>query len=145
MSFQVSGGQSGPSGRTVRGLLVFILIPKFWAKVLEKIRFRADCPWTPGGQSVILYRTGCCSGDRADGPRPARGQSAWPRRTVRLAQRSAPPTVDSAFLPLEFKRGQSARASRTVREVCVLSLTASNGKGEYLYSKPRVGEALLAL
>jgi hypothetical protein len=109
ISFQVSGEQSGPSGRTVRGLLVFILIPEFWAKVLEKIRFRADCPWTHGGRSVILYRTGCCSGGRADGPWPASGQSAWPRRTVRPAQRSAPPAVDSAFLPLEFKRGQSAR------------------------------------
>jgi hypothetical protein len=90
-------------------LLVFILLPEFWAKVLEKIRFWADCPRTPSGRSVILYRTGCCSGDRADGLRPARRQSAWPWRTVRLAQRSAPPIVDSAFLPLEFKRGQSAR------------------------------------
>jgi hypothetical protein len=55
------------------------------------------------------------------------------------------PAVDFAILPLEFKRGQSARASRTVREVRVLPITASNGKGEYIYSKPGVGESLLAL
>jgi hypothetical protein len=67
---------------------------------------------------------------RADGP---------PGPTV------SPPAVDFAFLPLEFKRGQSAKASRTVREARVLSLTASNGKGEYLYSKPGVGEPLLVL
>jgi hypothetical protein len=57
----------------------------------------------------------------------------------------SPPAVDFAFLPLEFKRGQSARASQTVCEARVLSLTASNEKGEYLYSKPGVGEPLLAL
>jgi hypothetical protein len=57
----------------------------------------------------------------------------------------SPPAVDFSFLPLEFKRGQSARASRTVREAHVLFLTASNGKGEYLYSKPGAGESLLAL
>jgi hypothetical protein len=34
---------------------------------------------------------------------------------------------------------------RTVREVRVLPITASNGKGEYIYSMPGVGEALLAL
>jgi hypothetical protein len=83
--------------------------------------------------------------DRADGPRPARGQSAWPRRTVRPAQRAVTPAVDFAILPLEFKRGQFVRVSRTVREVRVLPLTASKGKGEYLYSKPGVGESLLAL
>jgi hypothetical protein len=37
------------------------------------------------------------------------------------------------------------RASRTVREVRVLPITTSNGKGEYKYSKPGVGESLLAL
>jgi hypothetical protein len=83
--------------------------------------------------------------DRADGPRPARGQSPGSSRTVRPAQRSLLPAVDFAFLPLEFKRGQSARASRTVREVRVLPITTSNGKGEYKYSKPGIGEALLAL
>jgi hypothetical protein len=83
--------------------------------------------------------------DRADCPQAARGQSAGPRRTVRPAQRSVLPALGFAFLPLEFKRGQSARASRTVREVHILPLTASNGKGEYLYSKPGIGEPLLAL
>jgi hypothetical protein len=145
ISFQVSGGQSGPLGRTVHGLLNFILILEFLAKVFENIRFRADCPRTPGGRSVILYRTGCCSGDQADGPRRAHGESAWPRRTVRVALADgppgptvSPPAVDFAFLLLEFKRG-------TVHEARVLSLTASNGKGEYLYTKPGVGELLLAL
>jgi hypothetical protein len=32
---------------------------------------------------------------------------------------------------LEFKRGQSMMASRTVREVRVFDITTSNGKGEY--------------
>jgi hypothetical protein len=57
----------------------------------------------------------------------------------------SPPAVDFAFLPLEFKRGQSARASQKVHEARVLSLMASNGKVEYIYSKPGVGEPLLAL
>jgi hypothetical protein len=82
-SFQVLGGQSGPLGRTVREFMIFILT--FLAKVFEKMRFRADCPRTLGGRSVILNRIGCSSVDRADGPRPARGQSAGPRRTVRVA------------------------------------------------------------
>jgi hypothetical protein len=43
------------------------------------------------------------------------------------------------------QRGQSARATWTVREVRILPITASNGKGKYKYSKPGVGEALLAL
>jgi hypothetical protein len=56
---------------------------RFLAKVFEKMRFQADNPQTPSGRSVILNRTGCSSVDRADGPRPARGQSAGPRRAVR--------------------------------------------------------------
>jgi hypothetical protein len=83
--------------------------------------------------------------DRADGPRRARGQSAQPRRTVRPAQRPFLPAVDFTLLPLEFKRGQSARASWTVHEVRVFLITASNGKGEYIYSMPGFGEALLEL
>jgi hypothetical protein len=82
--------------------------------------------------------------DRAKGPRGPRRQSAGSWRTVRLAQRPLLTVVDFAFLPLEFKCGQSARASRTVRGVRVLPIMASNGKGEYIYSKPGVGEALLA-
>jgi hypothetical protein len=78
----------------------------------------------------------------ADSPRGPGGRSAGPWRTVRPSQRSVSPAVDFAFLPLEFKRGQSARASWTVREVRVLPITASNGKGEYIYSKPEVGESL---
>jgi hypothetical protein len=81
----------------------------------------------------------------ADGPRGPGGRSEWPWRTVRPAQRSVPLAVNFAALPLEFKRRQSARTPRTVRKIRVLSLTASNGKGEYIYSKPGVGEALLAL
>jgi hypothetical protein len=111
------------------------------------MHFQEDSPRTPGGQSVILNRTGCISVDRADGPRPARGheRSAGSWRTVRPAQRLVSPAVDFAFLSLEFKRGQSARASRTVREVCVLPITTSNGKGEHIYSKPEVGDSLFAL
>jgi hypothetical protein len=95
-----------------------------------------DSPRASCGRSVILFRTGL---------RPARGRSAGSRWTVCPAQQPVLPAVDFAFLLLEFKRGQSARASRTVREVRVLPITASNGKGEYIYSKPGVGEPLLAL
>jgi hypothetical protein len=55
------------------------------------MRFQADSPRTPGGQSVILNRTGYISVDRADDPRPTRGQSAWPRQTVRGALADGPP------------------------------------------------------
>jgi hypothetical protein len=103
-------------GRTVRALgadgprdFDIYLISEIFAKVSKKMRFQADSPQTPGGQSIILNRTGCILVDRADGRRPARGQSAGPRRTVRPTQRSVLPAVDFAFLPLEFKRGQSAR------------------------------------
>jgi hypothetical protein len=58
------------------------LIFEIFAKVFEKMRFQADSPRTPGGRFVILNRTGCSSVDLADGLRPARGQSAGPRRTV---------------------------------------------------------------
>jgi hypothetical protein len=138
--------------QTVRGWLFLILIPEFLGK-----SFRENT--LPGGLSADPRRTVCYSLQNRvllGGPG---GRSAACLRTVRVAQadsprgpggRSArpngqPPAADFAFLPLEFKRGQSARASRTVREVRVLSLTASNGRGEYLYSKPGVGESLLAL
>jgi hypothetical protein len=81
----------------------------------------------------------------ANSPWGPRRQSAGSWRTVRPAQRPLLPVVDFTFLLLEFKRGQSARASQTVREVHVFPITASNGKGEYIYSMPGVGEALLAL
>jgi hypothetical protein len=130
----------------------FYLIPEFLAKYFEKMRFRADGPPGPGGRSVrcrgrsvIRNRTWCCTADRVDGPRPARGQSAWLWQTVRPTHLAANGAVDLAILPLELKRGQSARVSRKVREARVLCLMASNGKGEYLYSKPGVGESLLAL
>jgi hypothetical protein len=97
-------------------------------------------------------RTVCSSVDRADGLRPARGQSAGPGRRsawswwkVLPAQQAVMPVVYFVFLPLEFKRRQSARASRTVCEVRVFHITANNGKGEYKYSMLEVGEALLAL
>jgi hypothetical protein len=53
--------------------------------------------------------------------------------------------IDFAFLPLEFKCGQSVRASRTVREVRVFDIAVINGKGEYKYSMPGMGESILAL
>jgi hypothetical protein len=93
-------------------------------------RFRENS--LPGGQSagprrMVRYlprnQTERCAAreDQADGPRPARGQSAGSWRTVRPAQRAPLTAVDFAFLPLEFKRGQSVRASRTVREVRVFT------------------------
>jgi hypothetical protein len=88
---------------------------RFQADSLLFLTEQGAARWTARGQSV--------------GPR---GQSAGSWRTVRPAQRSVLPAVDFAILPLEFKRGQSARASRTVREVRVLPITASNGKGEYI-------------
>jgi hypothetical protein len=81
----------------------------------------------------------------AGGPRGPSEQSAGSWRTIRPAQRAPLTVVDFAFLPLEFKRGQSVRASRTVRKVRVFDITASNGKGEYIYSMPGLGQLLLAL
>jgi hypothetical protein len=153
ISFQVLGGQSGLSGRTVRGFSRFILYIRFG--------FRENS--LPGGQSVGLRRmvrylprnqTELCVArvDRANGLRHTRGQSAWPRRTVRGVLADCPPgqrapltVVDFAFLPLEFKHGQSARASRTVRKVRIFHITVCNGKGDYKYSMPVLGEPLLAL
>jgi hypothetical protein len=67
-------------GRTVRALgadgprnFDIYLISEIFAKVFKKMRFQADSPRTPGGQSVIFNRTGCILVDRADGRRPARG------------------------------------------------------------------------
>jgi hypothetical protein len=65
----------------------------------------------------------------ADSPQGPGEWSTVSWRTVRLAQQLVLPAVDFAFLPLEFKRGQSARASQTVCEVRVLPITASNGEG----------------
>jgi hypothetical protein len=83
--------------------------------------------------------------DRADGSRHARGQSAGPRRTVRGALADSPPgptgTSDSRRLRV-FTVGIQ---TRTVHGVRVFDITASNGKGEYKYSKPRLGGSLLAL
>jgi hypothetical protein len=101
----------------------------------------ADGPLFSSGANIIA----CSSVDQVDGPRPARGRSAGSWRTVHPAQRPVLPAVDFVFLPLEIKREQSARVSRTVCEVRILPITASNGKGEYKYSKPGVGELLLAL
>jgi hypothetical protein len=81
----------------------------------------------------------------ADGPRGPGGRSVGSWLTVRPVQRATLTTTDFAFLPLEFKRGQSVRPYRTVREVRVFDITASNGKEEYKYSMPGLGELLLAL
>jgi hypothetical protein len=78
-------------------------------------------------------------------PRGPGGQSAGPWRTVHPASWAPLTAVDFAFLSLEFKRGQSVRASRRVREVHIFDITASNEKGEYKYSMPGLGEPLLAL
>jgi hypothetical protein len=101
----------------------------------------ADCP------ELISKHTEWCAArvDRVDSPRPTRGWSARPWRTVRPAQRATLTTVDFAFLPLEFKHGQSVRPSRIVREVRIFDITASSGNGEHKYSMPGLGEFLLAL
>jgi hypothetical protein len=81
------------------------------------MRFQADSPRTPSGRSVILNGIGCCSVNRADGPRPARGRSAGPRRTVRGALADGPPgpTVSPASCQLRvFTVGIQ---TRTVRKV----------------------------
>jgi hypothetical protein len=91
--------------------------------------------WT-GGRSAACPRT--VRGAHADSPRGPGGHSA------RLNGHSCQP-LTSRFLSLEFKHGQSGRASRTIREVRVFPITASNGKGEHKYSKPGVGEYRLAL
>jgi hypothetical protein len=125
----------------VRGLLRFIKYLKFLEKFFEKNLFRVNCPQVFGGRSKInleSYRIVRSSG--GPGRRPA-----GPWRTVRGAQRETLIAVDFMFLPLEFKHGQSVRTSRTVREVRVFDITASNGKGEYLYSMLGLGETLLAL
>jgi hypothetical protein len=116
---------------------------------LRKIRFQADCPWALCGWSVILLRTkqngvqlggssersvACprtVCGAQADGLRGPGGRSAGSWQTVRPAQRPLLTTVDFTFLSLVCKRGQSVRASQTVREVRIFPITASNGKGEY--------------
>jgi hypothetical protein len=145
----------GPWGGQSAGFGIY-LISEIFGK-----SFRENA--LPGGRSAGLLRTVRYSlqnrteqgaarwtgrtvrGLVVDSPRGPGGRSAGSWRTVLPAQQPVLPTVDFAILPLEFKRGQSARASRTVRKVRVLSITASNEKGEYIYSMPGVGEALLAL
>jgi hypothetical protein len=143
-------------GRTVRALGadsprvfdIYLIYEIFGKSFREKCASRRTVrvPYADGPLFTSKpNRTACNSVDRADGPRGPRGQSAGSSLTVRPAQQPLLPAVDFAFLPLEFKHGQSSRASRTVREVRTLPITASNRKGEYKYSKPGVGEALLAL
>jgi hypothetical protein len=74
--------------------------------------FQADSPWASCRRSVILFRTeqmGCSSVDRADGPRPTRGQSARPRQTVRGALADGPP-------------GQTASPSRRLIRVFTVGI-----------------------
>jgi hypothetical protein len=148
ISFQVLGGQSGPLGRTVRGFLIFILYVRFLAKVFEKMRFQADSPRASCGRSVILFRTepnrvqlGGPGGRSAICPRIVRGAQADGSRGP--GGRSARPNSQSCQpLTSRFTVGIQMQ---TVREVRVFPITASNGKGEYIYSKPGIGETLLAL
>jgi hypothetical protein len=120
ISFQVLDGQSGLSGQTVCGCLIFILYLRFLAKVFEKNTL-------PGGQFAVPMRTVCYSSQNqtercaarwtgqtvrglpADSPLGPGGRSAGSWRTVRPAQWAVMPAVDFSFLPLEFKCGQSAR------------------------------------
>jgi hypothetical protein len=73
----------------------------------------------PGGRSATIPRT--VYEALEDNPRDPCRQSTRPNGHLTV--------VDFMFLPLEFKRKQSVRASRTVREVRVFDITASNGKG----------------
>jgi hypothetical protein len=84
VSFLLWGGQSGPLGRTVRGLLRFIEYMRFLTKFFEKNPFRADSPWVFGRRSKInleSYRTVRRSG----------GRSVGYRRTVCAALVDSPP------------------------------------------------------
>jgi hypothetical protein len=69
---------------------------------------------------------------------------------VALADGPPDPTVSPTNCWLRvFTIGIQTRTVREgiadSREIRVLPLTASNRKGEYIYSKPGVGESLLAL
>jgi hypothetical protein len=72
--------------------------------------------------------------DRADNPRGPSGWSARPNGQFRQP-------LTSHFYRWN-SNADSPRGHRGVREVRVLPITASNGKGEYIYSKPRVGVSL---
>jgi hypothetical protein len=59
-AFCCGGGQFGPLGRTVCGLLRFIDYMRFLKKFFEKNLFRTNSPWVFGGRSEInleSYRT----------------------------------------------------------------------------------------
>jgi hypothetical protein len=148
-------------GRTVWALgadgpraLEFYLISELFGKVFEKNLFRGDSPRVFGGRSEInlesdrsMRSLGRPSGRSAAYPRTAQGpgrqSGSW--RTVRPVQRATLTAVDFVFLPLEFKCGHYVRASWTVCKVRVFDIMAGNGKGNYKYSMPRMGESLLAL
>jgi hypothetical protein len=97
----------------------------------------------PGGRSATYPRT--VREAPEDSPRGPSGRSTGSWWTGHPAQRATLTTVDFTFLPLEFKRGQFVRPSRTVREVHIFDIMASNWKGEYKYSMPGLGVPLLAL
>jgi hypothetical protein len=133
----VLGGQSGLLGRTVRALgadspRVFdiYLISEIFGKNFRENALlgrqstdpRRTVRYSPRNltkQGATWWTGRTVRGQLADSPWGPRGYSVGSWRTIRLAQRPLLPVVDFAFLPLEFKRGQSARASRTVREVRV--------------------------
>jgi hypothetical protein len=134
------GGRSARTRRTVRSDQADG--PRGVADGLLFVTERGAARWT--GRTV--------RGPPADSPRGPGGRSTVPWRTVRQAQRAVPQPLTSRFYRWNSNadsprgyRGQSARVSRIVRKARILSLTASNGKGEYLYSKLGVGEPLLAL
>jgi hypothetical protein len=109
---------------------------RFVAKFFEKIRFRADSPRVYAGRSVIDLETrqnGVRSGGQG-------GQSAAFPRTVRGPLADSPPAQQTPLTAVDF-----GIQKWTIREVCVFYITASNGKGEYKYSMPGLGEPLLAL
>jgi hypothetical protein len=80
------------------------------------MRFLADSPRTPGGWSVILNRTGCSLVDQADGPRPACGQSAGPRRAVCEVLADSPPSPTASPTSRWLHVFTVGIQTRTVRE-----------------------------
>jgi hypothetical protein len=87
LSFLLWGGQSGPLGRTVRGLLRFIDYLRFLPKFFEKNPFRADSPRVFGGRSENILE----SNRKVRSSGGSGGQSAAYRRTVSGALADSPP------------------------------------------------------
>jgi hypothetical protein len=139
--FYCGADSPGPWGGRSVGSWVLFNIWDFCQSFLRKILFG----WKVRGSSadgpkLTSKQTERCATwvDRADGPRGRGEQSAGSWRTVLPTQRATLTAVDFAFFTVEIQ-------ARTVRDVHVFDITASNGKGEYKYSMPGLRESPLAL